>query len=90
MYFGDIYSVVVTDLDIIKQMWITDFFKFSSRPKLKSYKLFSNNFQNMGLSDFEIWSKVHLIVISSLTKTKIISKSSKTIDEQTKSFMGKY
>ncbi|EGC37950.1 hypothetical protein DICPUDRAFT_29455 [Dictyostelium purpureum] len=87
IYFGDMYTVVVTDFDIIKQMWVNDFIKFADRPKPRSCKSWSNNFQNLGLSDLETWSKVHLIIVSSLTKTKIISKSATTIDEQTKSLL---
>ncbi|KAF2075575.1 hypothetical protein CYY_003118 [Polysphondylium violaceum] len=71
VWMGDVYTVVVNDIDILKKMLVTHFDKFVDRPHSPSFQFYSKNYKDLSLADREAWKEHREIVAAALTKTKM-------------------
>ncbi|EAL61070.1 cytochrome P450 family protein [Dictyostelium discoideum AX4] len=103
IWLGDYYSVFLSDIDLIKDIFINKFENFSSRPKSPLTRLGTNDFRGINGSSGETWFKNKNIIVNAMkranTKTiytlldnqvnDLIKEISK-FESQNKSFNPKY
>jgi len=71
VWFGDCYCVIVSDISLLKKMFVTEFDNFVDRPHSPTFKFYSNNYKDLSLADGEAWRENRDIVAAALTKTKM-------------------
>ncbi|GAM23952.1 hypothetical protein SAMD00019534_071270, partial [Acytostelium subglobosum LB1] len=71
IWMGDHYTIVVSDPQLVREVWVKQFDNFVNRPHPASFEIYSGNFQDLAFSDEELWRKSRALVSNSFTKTKM-------------------
>ncbi|KAF2077251.1 hypothetical protein CYY_001440 [Polysphondylium violaceum] len=71
VWMGDTYTVVLNDVDIIKQIYVKNFQSSNAHPDTPSFHFYSDGYQGLVLSCEHDWKEKRDIVAKSLAKTKI-------------------
>ncbi|EFA81145.1 cytochrome P450 family protein [Heterostelium album PN500] len=71
IWFGDRYTIVVSDPVIIKEIWSKNFMSFTNRFHNESARILSGDYTNLATADYQHWKPMRALVSSSLTKTKV-------------------
>ncbi|KAF2077261.1 hypothetical protein CYY_001450 [Polysphondylium violaceum] len=72
VWMGDRYSVIVNDIQLMREMIVTNNDTFLNRPKSPSLKYYSGNYiSDVSSSSDEVWKRHRDIAAAALTKTKM-------------------
>eukprot|EP01132_Coremiostelium_polycephalum_P002260 gene2260-2783_t len=84
LHFGDVQTLIVSDPNIIREIWIKNNEIFLNRYHTPSLRIYTGNFRSLGGGDEFYWRKNRAIVGHSFTKTKIIQLGTNIIESQVK------
>ncbi|KAN0029807.1 hypothetical protein ACTA71_007944 [Dictyostelium dimigraforme] len=83
IWLGEPLSMVVSDPEIVNEIWIKQHDSFINRPKNITTKMFSSNYRSLNFGDYPNWKFNRSITSSHFTKTKLLlSKVTDIVEKQ--------
>ncbi|KAN0015947.1 hypothetical protein ACTFIU_005897 [Dictyostelium citrinum] len=82
IWLGESLSMVVSDPDIVNEIWIKQHDNFINRPKNITHQMFSSNYRSLNFGDYSHWKFNRPMMSSHFTKTKLLSSKVTTIVEK--------
>ncbi|KAK5580276.1 hypothetical protein RB653_000291 [Dictyostelium firmibasis] len=73
IWMGDERSVVITDPNILRELYVKNHSNFYNRAHTNSIKIYSGKYVDLSFSNDEIWKNNRRLVSAALTKTKILN-----------------
>ncbi|GAM25248.1 hypothetical protein SAMD00019534_084230 [Acytostelium subglobosum LB1] len=70
-WFGDYYTIFVSDPLLAKEMWGKQFMNFSDRKHKPIGRVLSGGYKNLISADYEKWKPLRAMVSNTFTKTKL-------------------
>ncbi|EGC36032.1 hypothetical protein DICPUDRAFT_54851 [Dictyostelium purpureum] len=83
LWMGDIYTVVVTDVDMINEVLVKKGNIFVNRPSVNSFNQWSYNGRGLVMANDNEWRRIRNLVAGAFSKTKV-SRISGLIEDQTR------
>ncbi|KYR00510.1 hypothetical protein DLAC_02521 [Tieghemostelium lacteum] len=80
-YMGHYYSLVVTDPEVVREIFVKNFDNFVDRPHIPSLRYAGNDFKGIAMADEEYWRDHKSKIVSAFSNTNI--KKVSTILEKT-------
>eukprot|EP01133_Synstelium_polycarpum_P003731 gene3731-4300_t len=71
LWMGDYYTLVISDPQTIKDVWLKNQDNFISRPLIPTFDVHSQGFTNLTGSDGDLWKHNRGLISNSFTKTKL-------------------
>eukprot|EP01133_Synstelium_polycarpum_P014180 gene14180-16719_t len=85
VWLGDVYTVVVSEPQLVKLIWIKNFESFSNRAHSPSLDILSGGFKNISMADdYETWRRNRQPIAQVFTKTKLRQNSVDVIERNTR------
>ncbi|KAM9992469.1 hypothetical protein ACTFIY_009913 [Dictyostelium cf. discoideum] len=82
IWLGESPSIVVSDPEIVNEIWVKQHDNFINRPKCITIKMFSSNYRSLNFGDNPNWKFNRSMASSHFTKTKLLSSKVTTIIEK--------
>ncbi|KAK5583537.1 hypothetical protein RB653_005134 [Dictyostelium firmibasis] len=82
IWIGETLTMVVSDPEIVNEIWIKQHDNFINRPKNITTEIFSNNYRSLNFGDFSHWKYNRSVISGHFTKTKILSSKVTEIVEK--------
>ncbi|GAM27019.1 hypothetical protein SAMD00019534_101940, partial [Acytostelium subglobosum LB1] len=87
-WMGDVYAVVVSDPEVIRDIIVKKFDIFTNRTMSPSFDVMSRNYVNLAVARDQHWYHIRKLVANAFTKTKLRAVST-VMDEQIDNLMRK-
>jgi len=81
VYLGDHYTIVLSDPNLIREVFVKNFDNFTDRLHIYPTRYISNNFRNLNSGDYQYWKRNRDLVSHAFTNVKLRSFTS-VIEEE--------
>ncbi|EAL61587.1 cytochrome P450 family protein [Dictyostelium discoideum AX4] len=82
IWLGESFSMVVSDPEIVNEIWVKQHDNFINRPKNITHKMFSSNYRSLNFGDNPNWKFNRSMASSHFTKTKLLSSKVTSVVEK--------
>ncbi|KYQ89803.1 cytochrome P450 family protein [Tieghemostelium lacteum] len=87
LWFGDHYSVIVSDIHVAREIFVQNFENFSDRPHIPSIASASNDFKDLALGNEDYWKLAKRKVANTFLKSKLMNHAYDLIHEESLKFV---